>query len=224
MRKFDFYEFAGVLVPGTILLVGAAVCCDPVKKIVFDADLSLGEASLSVIVAYGLGHLIQAFGNLIEWAWWRAWGGMPSDWPRSGKRRLLADGQIRALEDQLERQLRFETAGGVKSFSSESWHSIVRQVYAAVADQGRATRVDVFNGNYGLNRGLAAALLVVGIMALVTHGWSSWKVVALLTAGAGTAMYRMHRFGVHYARELFVQFVQLPGVDCTGKTPRSSPS
>ena len=213
MRKFDFYEFTGVLVPGTILLVGAAVCSESVKQVVFDEDLSLGEAALSVIVAYGLGHLVQALGNLIEWAWWWAWDGKPSDWPRSGRHFLLSDEQTGSLDEELVNKLQHKTAGGFKSLSAENWYSVVRQVYAAVAGQGKAHRVDVFNGNYGLNRGLAAALLAVAIVALVTQGWASWKAVLLLIGGGGVASYRMHRFGVHYARELFVQFLQLPGTD-----------
>ncbi len=160
-----------------------------------------------------IGHLVQALGNLIEWGWWRAWGGMPSDWPRSGKHHLLSDDQTDSLDAELANKLRHEITGGFKLLSAENWYSVVRQIYAAVAGEGKAHRVDVFNGNYGLNRGLAASLLAVGVVVLVTHGWSSWTVVVLLVAGAGIAIYRMHRFGVHYARELFVQFVQLPGAD-----------
>ena len=218
MRKFDFYEFTGVLVPGTTLLVGAAVCSDPIKQVVFADDLSIGSAALSVIVAYGLGHLVQALGNLIESFWWRAWGGMPSDWPRSGRHFLLSDEQTGSLDTELANKLRHKTAGGFKSLSAGNWYSIVRQIYAAVAGQGKAHRVDVFNGNYGLNRGLAAALLAVGIVVLVAQGWSSWMAVVLLVVGAAIATYRMHRFGVHYARELFVQFLQLPGTEAAVAT------
>jgi hypothetical protein len=215
MRAFDFYEFTGVIVPGTTVLVGAAVCSDPIKAVAFDKDLSVGTAALSVIVAYGLGHLIQALGNLIESIWWWAWDGWPSDWPRSGKHPLLSDEQTDILGAQLITKLRHKTADGFKSSSAEDWRSTVREIYAAVAGQGKSHRVDVFNGNYGLNRGLAAALIAVAVVVLVTHGWSLWAVALLLVAGAGIAMYRMHRFGVHYARELFVQFLQLPGAEAS---------
>jgi hypothetical protein len=215
MRQFDFYEFTGVLVPGTTLLAGAAVCSDPIKQVVFDEDLSIGTAALSVIVAYGLGHLVQALGNLIELFWWRVWGGIPSDWPRSKKHFLLSDEQTDSLGAQLVGRLRHKAADDFKASSAEDWRSVVREVYAAVAEQEKAHRVDVFNGNYGLNRGLAAALIAVAIVVLVTHGSSYWTVVVLLVAAAGIAMYRMHRFGVHYARELFVQFLRLPGTEAS---------
>jgi glucan phosphoethanolaminetransferase (alkaline phosphatase superfamily) len=61
-----------------------------------------------------------------------------------------------------------------------------------------------------LNRGLAAALLAIIVLAFVTHGWAASKAAILLAIGAAVAVYRMHRFGVHYARELFVQFLSIP--------------
>lgn len=211
MRKFDFYEFTSILVPGATLLIGVAFCSPSIKSAVLEQDLTVGEAALSLIVAYGLGHLVQALGNLIEWVWWRAWGGMPSDWPRSGKHALLSEQQTISLDPALTDKLQFKTDGGFKSLTPHSWYSVVRQVNAFVAGEGKAQRVEVFLGNYGLNRGLAAALIAVCIVVLVTQGWPLWTVAVLLLVGAGIAMYRMHRFGVHYARELFVQFLQLPG-------------
>lgn len=126
MRKFDFYEFTGIIVPGTILLVGAAICSETVKQHVFAEDVSIGEATLSLIVAYGLGHLVQALGNLIESAWWWAWGGKPTDWPRSGRHQLLSDEQTDSIDTALANKLRFNMAGGFKSLSSADWYSVAR--------------------------------------------------------------------------------------------------
>jgi len=213
MRQFDFYEFAGVIVPGTVFLVGAAILAEPIRKLVF-GELSVGEATLSVIAAYGIGHLIQALGNLIEWGWWRAWGGIPSDWVRSQRHRLLSEEQAASLDVELEGKLRLKVTDGYRSMSAHAWYSVVRQVYATVASSGNAQRVDIFNGNYGLNRGLAAALLAIAVVNAIMEG-RSWKAELILMVGVILALYRMHRFGVHYARELFVQFVQLPGRDAT---------
>ncbi|MBL8809844.1 MAG: hypothetical protein JNM43_06665, partial [Planctomycetaceae bacterium] len=91
----------------------------------------------------------------------------------------------------------------------KAWYGITRQIYAAVSAAGRAGRVDTFNGNYGLNRGLAASLLTIAILVLFT-GRSNWPYSVGLLLGAIAALYRMHRFARHYARELFVQFLQLP--------------
>ena len=64
MRQFDFYEFAGVIVPGATLLTGIAFCNDEIKEVIFEQNLSIGEAALSVIVAYGLGHLLPGALNI----------------------------------------------------------------------------------------------------------------------------------------------------------------
>jgi hypothetical protein len=84
-------------------------------------------------------------------------------------------------------------------------------MYAAIAGSGQssAERINIFNGNYGLHRGLAAALLMaLGIV--VVQGVASWWNIGLLLAATGLCLARMDRFGCHYARELFVQFLNLP--------------
>ena len=80
MRKFDFYEFVGIVTPGMLLLVGVGlVWPDSTKKLV-GQDLSLGDFGIGVIVAYALGHITQAIGNGIEKLWWLVRCGMPTDW------------------------------------------------------------------------------------------------------------------------------------------------
>lgn len=64
-------------------------------------------------------------------------------------------------------------------------------------------------GNYGLNRGIAAGLLVV-VVATLLQTPINWLAVTGVGVAAALATYRMHRFARHYARELFVQFLQLP--------------
>jgi len=206
LRQFDFYEFAGVVVPGTLALFGVAVVLPSVREVVFDQDMTLGDAAVSVILAYGAGHLIQGLGNAIELLLWVACGGWPSDWPRSGRRHLLSSEQISLIEQRLLKAL----PNGIRALNQKDWRSIVRQIYASVSSAGCTHRVDVFNGNYGLNRGMAAALLTIAVVACVLQGREAMGSVVLLVAGAVVAVYRMHRFGVHYARELFVQFMSIP--------------
>jgi hypothetical protein len=87
--------------------------------------------------------------------------------------------------------------------------AIVREVYSLVAAAGKANRVDIFNGNYGLMRGLAASALVLLLAAIVTA--KSAYVIAALVIVFLLALQRMHRFGKHYAIELFVQFLTVTG-------------
>ena len=68
----------------------------------------------------------------------------------------------------------------------------------------------MFNGNYGLNRGIASALLIGMVLLLFVHGFIYWQTILIILVSVGVALYRMHRFGILYAREVFVQFLQLP--------------
>jgi hypothetical protein len=75
-----------------------------------------------------------------------------------------------------------------------------------VAKNGKPDRIDTFNGMYGLNRGLAAATLSVACASFVVgqprYGFGL-LVLALIFA------YRAYRFGVHYGREMYLQFLVL---------------
>jgi hypothetical protein len=86
------------------------------------------------------------------------------------------------------------------------WWPISRQVYADVGKNGKVERIDTFNGNYGLNRGLSAACVALAIVAATQ---AQWYVVIGFLALAIVFAYRAYRFGVHYARELYLQFLVL---------------
>jgi hypothetical protein len=209
MKSFDFYEFTGVLVPGAITLVAVLLIYPHMRTTLFSSDLTVGDLGLFVVLAYAAGHLTQAVGNGVEWLWWRAWGGMPNDWVRSQKHSLIADAQRQALQTRLSSKLGLQTSID-PAMSAGAWRSITRQIYAEVAAQSRAGRVDIFNGNYGLNRGIASALLIGLVLLLFAHGLMYWQIALVVLVSAGVALYRMHRFGAHYAKELFVQFLPLP--------------
>jgi hypothetical protein len=210
MRSFDFYEFTGVIAPGTIVLLCFALLY-PEIRLLFDKDLTVGGLGIFLIVAYVAGHLTQAIGNSIEALWWKAWSGMPTDWARSGKGNLISDQQIEAMQEQLASKLKLQTVTAIPELSQQAWFAVTRQMHAAVAAESRAGRIDIFNGNYGLNRGIASALLIASLFT-ITRGAVHWSAALAALVGAGVALYRMHRFAKHYARELFVQFLQLPEV------------
>jgi len=208
MKQFDFYEFTGILLPGAIVMAAMVLLFPGWGLPTLVEDISVGGLGIFIVLAYAVGHLVQAIGNLIEAVWWKYWDGMPTNWLRTKPARLLAEQQISLLQERLRKQpglASFE----ITSSSLSDWHAITRQIYAAVAGAGRASRVDMFNGNYGLNRGLAAGLLAV-LALLPTQTTMDWRLVVCVLVGAALALYRMHRFARHYARELFIQFLELP--------------
>jgi len=209
MRQFDFYEFAAILAPGTLSLLGLSLAYPGGDVLGRLNNLSVGGLGVVVILAYVAGHLTQAIGNFIESLWWKAWSGMPTDWIRTGKSDLLDKAQIDKLNLQLQTELALSAPVTVSALSANSWLGLTRQVYAAIAGKKRSARVDTFNGNYGLCRGIAAALTILLCLVLFERSIGQWKVVLALSAGLLVSLYRMHLFAKHYARELFVQFLQL---------------
>ena len=204
MKTFDYYEFAGVLCPGVVVLYSMSMIFPWISPIVHDQSISVGSLGLFVVLSYVAGHLVQALGNLLEPLLWRFFGGTPTDWVRTRRHTLLTDQQNAVVEERIKTQ----TGMPLSSTTQNEWRSTVRSIYAAVANSGHASRIDVFNGNYGLFRGLATAFLLsaFSILARPTFRWSAF---VFLLACALLAIYRLRRFGIHYARELFVQFLQL---------------
>ena len=209
VRKFDFYEFVGIIVPGMLVLVGGMIIVVPnfeeMKKL---ADLSVGGLGIGILVAYVAGQLVQTVGNGIEKVWWRIRGGMPTDLVRTGKRNLIADAQRKLLQDKVRQMLENNAFVLNAILPEKQWYSITRQIYAAVDADKRAARVDIFNGNYGLHRGIASGLLVL-MVTVAFVDWQAWRVESFLLILFAFAIYRMNRFAVHYGRELFVQFLEI---------------
>ncbi len=196
-RAFDFYEYAGILVPGAVFIIGLLWLFPDGRALLSKEGVTLGELGLFVIVAYAAGQLVQAVGNYIEWAWWKLWGGMPS---------VLVLGGKYVTADQHRRILDAIRSGGMSAdpnlekLPRVQRLAIVREMYSVVVAAKRASRVDIFSGNYGLMRGLAAAILIL-------LGAQSLLVAGVLTIMLLLALQRMHRFSKHYAIELFVQYL-----------------
>ena len=64
MQGFDFYEYAGVIVPGAVFLTGAALV-EPAVMEHLQAGVTFGELGLFLILAYAAGQLIQSVGVLL---------------------------------------------------------------------------------------------------------------------------------------------------------------
>ena len=200
-RTFDFYEYAGFIIPGAVLTLGLLLFF-PEGRALFTKDgVTFGELGLFVIVAYAAGQLVQGIGNFIEWLWWMPFGGRPSERTLSGK--FLSAEQYKRLTEALKKDPKI--IRDLATRGKGEYGAIVNEVYATVAGAGKAARVDIFNGNYGLLRGLAAAFLILVMVALVlTKGvYLIGALVILLLL----ALQRMHRYSGYYAKELFTQYL-----------------
>jgi hypothetical protein len=242
MKTFDFYEFAGILVPGAVLLFGLVQLIPGLAAALGGKELVVGNLGPFVVLSYAAGHIVQALGTLIEPRLWalRWWGGaLPTDriWGdvKTGKGGVLSPPQIATLAAQLQPKLGLTTPLDPSTLNKSAWPGLTRQVYAAVAASNRASRVDIFNGTYGMMRGLACSLLIllaviaghilIALIPFVHSGVPGGTILRLaaidvvLLLMVLLILYRMYRFGLYYGRELFVQFLQLPLHSADTTTP-----
>jgi hypothetical protein len=204
-RDFGFYEYAGIIIPGAVLGAGILWLTPEGRALITHEGLSFGAFGLFVILAYALGQLVQGIGNGIEWAWWKAWGGRPTEQVLAGK--LLSTEQHARLVRSLAQNP--HVPRDTSQLSTSERLAIVREVQSVVAAAGRDKRVETFLGNYGLLRGLAASFLVLTVLAIMLSQGPT-------TSGAfGTlfllATQRMHRFSKYFALELFMQYLLVTG-------------
>lgn len=202
-RTFDFYEYAGFIIPGAALVMGLLFFVPEGRGLFTKDGLTFGEFGLFVVVAYAAGQLVQGVGNLVEWVWWKPWGGMPS-------RRVLGGHYLTAEQRQrliVALMMDPHVNRDLATTDKAEYNGIVREVYAVVASAGKGGRVDTFSGNYGLLRGLSAAFVVLIIVAVILG--KGLFVVCVLVVLLLLAVQRMHRFAVHYATELFTQYLLL---------------
>lgn len=211
MKKFDFYEFTGILVPGVVILYAVSMIIPELSFLARNQAVSVGDLGLFVVLSYVAGHLIQAFGNILEQIFWSLNFGNPSDWPRTRNKFLLTDDQTAKLETRTRKLLDLDPSTTISTLSKREWSAITRQIYAVVQSANKSQRIDTFNGNYGMFRGIGSAFLLCSVLSLFTLP-QGWKVLVVFLGCTVIAFYRMHRFGVHYARELFVQFLQIGSI------------
>jgi hypothetical protein len=170
--------------------------------------INLGGLGVFMLIAYATGHLLAALGNLIETGYWRTRGGMPTNWIVGMRPRLLSPEQIVRLEVAINKRLGL-TIKPLRDFNESIWSPICRQIDTDVETHCKTSRVETFNGNYGLNQGLCAAMLALALGGFLIEP-KRWFISLMFAALSAVYLYRMHRFGVHYARELYNQFLLLP--------------
>ena len=221
MKKFSFYEQVGIVIPGALFLFGIMFYLPELRDIFAKDGVSVGGLGIFVIISYAIGHLLAALGNVIENLYWGLKRGMPSNWIVGPNPRLLSTSQITKVEALTETRLGLN-APPFTELTAKTWSPIFRQIYSDVEKYGKPDRGNTFNGNYGLNRGLCAATLAIAAAIFIQSPSSQWGVSLALVVVSFIYLFRMHRFGVHYAREIYNQFLLLPSEP--GKSKKSNKS
>lgn len=174
------------------------------------SEVSAGALGILLVVAYVAGQLIQAVGNVLSSVWWRAWGGWPTYWPVIDKGNLITGSQKKKLETLIHSKLGHTEITIDKSLKSPDWQPIFRQIYVAVRAAKRDEYVNIFNGNYGMHRGIAAATFVCAGAILLVHGSVAWPISIAFLLVTSISLFRMHRFAKYYVQETILQFLEIP--------------
>lgn len=212
--KFDAYEYIGVIVPGTIVLYTAAVL-HPALLPGLSTSLSLADFGITLILAFIAGHLVQAGGNAWEKVVWSLLGGMPTTWVAKERTTLLSTEQLDRLDARLARDFECDRTALKKG------HGPMRELFIHVRKLGKSDRVDKFNRNYGLLRGVAVAFIAAALL-MILKSTGLWREALTMLLFSTVATYRMVRFGIHYAREVFAEYLALATTKDDQKPVQSS--
>jgi len=198
-KNFSFYEFTGIITPSVILLYFLDLLLKKCySEPLFDFS-KLGESVVFFIIAYGLGQVLHSIGNLLENAIWLVFNGKPTNWLTKAPRfslKLFDAGETKKIIDKLHQE-----------FGKVEGKDYGMLAYSKVYSQGKSERIDIFNGNYSMFRGLSVSfmILAIGMLWLCLGWWAFWPFVFSIMA-----LSRMIRFGKYYAKEVFRMYMMLP--------------
>jgi hypothetical protein len=204
-RSFDAYEVVGVVIPGVVVAIMLTTEWPSLRALLSDKGLSIGDFGLFVLVAFVLGHLVQAVGNLVEAVVWLPHG-LPTNWVRRLRQNLVTPDQRRSLEAAVAAMEGSEQ--DISAMGRREWLAVTTRAYGRLSHAGRTGRIDAANRAYGLSRGLAAALLVCFAWYGIAHT-HDYLALSALAAALGAAVWRMRRAGTQYARALVLDFIDL---------------
>ena len=121
----------------------------------------------------------------------------------------MHSGQRDLFKKKLKSALHYnKTVNELNEINKKDWATITRQILIIAKRNKETKRIDMFLTNYGLYRGLAASLVVLAASVFLKYQTLYLWVVGLLLLAAILSLYRMHRFSEHYAKELFMEFLE----------------
>lgn len=194
MEKLNIYEYVAVIVPGVVFLFGLGVMLP--EGYVFHPVLmphDMGTAAVHLFLAFALGHMLQVLGQYVHAYYWSDFGGFPTDWPFSRSHDELSPAVQQAV---------LAASGQPEAADLQEWRRAVATVRSLVTTEGFASRLETFHANYGMFR----STVVAGVLLLLLTPWCTqdlWTICPVMVSGVVVSLLGMHRFGVHYARELF---------------------
>lgn len=212
MQRFNFYEIAGIVLPGLFFGLGVAFLFFPTGKVIAAASVGVGGGLVVVLLAYLVGFAIKEVGAILAAGWWKIQGGLPTDWIFTNDERLLSAEQRAQLRSRGPEVLPVPEPNEEGEFPEEALGDIRRQMYAFIEGEGQTDRVDRFGGNYAMHRNLLAASVLLAVVYLIEFGlvWTRGLPVLigfLFLSGMG-----MQSSAQDYAEEICTQFLDATAV------------
>ena len=199
-KEFSFYEFVGILVPGVTLLFFTEVLIEIVyAKTIIDFS-NIGESVVFLIIAYGIGHILQSVGNVFENLMWKLFGGMPTQWLTKKSRFGITLFDVEQTE-KIKAKI-------FQRFGENPGKDYGRDVYNLLSIKEKITekRIDIFSANYSQFRGLTVSFYLLAIFVFI---FLNWKLMLVpLTLGVLSNL-RMFRFAKLYATEIFRTYLNI---------------
>lgn len=200
---FNPFEIKSIIIPGGYVLFFLLITHPSLES--FIAAITVGGFALLIFLSYIVGQLINSLSYFPEKLFCYFFGGMPTDWVlgknRQKKRwaKILNETQLLKLDELIQKKLSID----LNSVHSNNDRAVAHQLRLNIHNDNLQRLVD-HNTHYCLHRALStASILLAGYFLFI----GSWVVSSILFIFVILFSYRMYKFGIYYARELFLQFI-----------------
>ena len=196
-RELSFYEFVALIIPSVILLFSINfILTLEGNKPFFDFS-NIGESVIFLCFSYALGHIIQGIGNFLESFIWFCFGGMPTKW-------LLKVNRFnKNILDQLVTEkikAKLCTEFGDTNDKMDYGTLIYNKLYC----KQLTGRIDIFNGNYSLFRGLSVTFIILTSFMIFKY---NYQLALICGFCLFISIRRMIRFAQTYAKEIYKTYL-----------------
>jgi len=212
-----------VLAPGAAVTVGIITLFPEVATVLANKSFTVGEFGIVLLASSVIGNLVAGLGNFLEGAYWRLRGGSPTDRGIRGDCTIVNVREREAIEERLQAGKLIKPGQHLVELAPSDWRGITRRMYLELENQKALRRVDLFNAQYGMNRGIAAGFIALAVLVIIHAGLAAWRIELTLAACTALACYRMERFSRYYASELLRGYISV-AKETTPKATTATPS
>lgn len=185
--KFNFYDFVGYLLPGILLITFIYWLLKGFLVIDLNLELkTIGDSVILIAASYFAGHIVQAIGNTIENQQVKTWGGVFSEqFLREDNNFFSKEFKVLFREYAKESfSLELNTEETDIEVQKKHRQEVFYLCYYLIVQENAALHTEIFNGLYGLYRGILVTNWIGCIVSLTI----AWKQIIILLC----AYFKLH--------------------------------